>query len=131
MLLAATLLVLLDLLAAFDTIDNKIPPACLSKWFGVEDLSLNWFQPYLADWTQVVKTGEKLSNDRSVDCGVPKGSVLHPLLFTTYTLPLRSMYSSFGIASHHPYADDTQVYVNITPDTADHAYQLQVTAKTV
>ena len=51
----ATLLLLLHLSAVFDTIDHNLLLAQLFKWFGVEDLALNWFHSYLSDWTQVWK----------------------------------------------------------------------------
>ena len=55
-------LVLLDLSAAFETIDHSTLLGCLQSWFGVCGSALSWFTSYLADRVQSVKIGSVLSN---------------------------------------------------------------------
>ena len=104
-----SVLVLLDLSAAFDTTDHKILLHRLHNVFGFGDTVLSWFQSYLENQTQTVVVHEKHSTPASLRYGVPQGSVLAPILFNLYTQPL------LNITQHYPvfpqmYADDTQIY---------------------
>ena len=83
-----TALVLLDLSAAFDTIDHDTLLSCLSARFGFAGSALKWFRSYLQDHFQSVKICSSLSNLFKLKFGVPQGSVLGPLLFSLYTTPL-------------------------------------------
>ena len=81
----ATAVVLLDLSAAFDTIDQLSQINRLTTWFGVRDTALRWFSSYLSGRSQSVKVDESLSKSTKLECGVPQGSVLGPiLLFPLY-----------------------------------------------
>ena len=114
-------LVLLDLSAAFDTIDHNILLKRLSIWFGLGSTVLNWFQSYLTNRFQRVKVGNIMSNRKNLEFGVPQGSVLGPLLFTMYTTPISKIITFFKGIQHHLYADDTQVYISLTPGNSLHA----------
>ena len=81
----ATALVLLDLSAAFDTIDHSTLLSCLLNWFGVGCSALKWFSSYLTERIQSVKIGFTLSDLQKLLFGVPQGSALGPLLFSLYT----------------------------------------------
>ena len=109
-----TLVVLLDLSAAFDTIDHHILLNRLQSYFNVSGTALNWFASYLHGWSSQVNIHGNLSNSTTANFGVPQGSVLGPLLFTSYMAPIGHIIKKHGI-SYHTYADDTQLYVSYDP----------------
>jgi hypothetical protein len=76
---------MLDLSAAFDTIDHTTLLDCLHSWFGFSGTVLNWFLSYLTDRSQMVKINDFLSEGINILFGVPQGSVLGPILFSLYT----------------------------------------------
>ena len=71
-----TVLIGLDLSAAFDTVDHRLLLDRLWLEFGVTETPLNWLQSYLDGRTQYVKMGQHQSATVGVDVGVPQGSVL-------------------------------------------------------
>ena len=113
-----SLLVLLDLSAAFDTIDHEILLSVLSRRFGVVGPVFSWFQSYLTDRTQKFIYADKESPSFSVDCSVPQGSVLGPLGFTVYTEDIVELLDRHAIQSHM-YADDTQLFTSCRPEDID------------
>ena len=82
------LLVLLDLSAAFDTIDQTYLLQRLETLFFVNGQALQWFASYLTGRTQSVTIDNTMSSPTPLDCGVPQGSVLGPILFSLYTASL-------------------------------------------
>ena len=106
----SVLLVLLDLSAAFDTVDHNVLMNVLEKRVCVTGSALKWFASYLSDRSQCVSINGVYSNEASIKCGVPQGSVLEPVLFTTYMLPLGDILGHLHV-KFHCYADDQQIYV--------------------
>jgi hypothetical protein len=99
----SSMLVLLDLSAAFDTINHSILLHCLDHYVGFGGSAVRWLDSYL---TICVNEGSE-----SKHC-VPQGSVLGPLLFAIYMLPLGDVIRAYGI-SFYCYADDTQLFLPV------------------
>uniref|UniRef100_A0AAY4A917 Cyclic nucleotide-binding domain-containing protein n=1 Tax=Denticeps clupeoides TaxID=299321 RepID=A0AAY4A917_9TELE len=86
-----SLLILLDLSAAFNTIDHDILISRLAQWAGVQVTALSWFHSYLRqryEWKFSVNIEMSLSSAAPLRYGVPQGSVLALILFSIYMLPL-------------------------------------------
>ena len=64
-----------------------------------------------------MKNKDSLSDKVTLSYGVPRGSLLGPVLFILYTTPLSTIISSFDI-NHHLYADDTQIYMSLSVSNA-------------
>jgi len=110
-----TVLVGLDLSAAFDTVSHTILIERLHTEFGVTGKPLSWLKSYLGDRSQFVKLGDHQSSDVSLNVGVPQGSVLGPLLFATYCSPVGDIIVRHGV-QYHQYADDTQLHLTMSAD---------------
>ena len=107
-------LVLLDLSAAFDTVDHQILLTRMSSRIGICGDAHKWFKSYLSDRKQHICVGNASSIDHILDCGVPQGSVFGPQAFGTYTLPIGDITRKHNV-EYHFYADDTQLYIMFDP----------------
>ena len=90
-------LVLLDLSAAFDTFDQSILLHRLESIFGITGTVLDWIRSYLTGRSQTVVIGDTKLEPILLTFGVPRGSVLAPILFTLYTCPLDEICRSHGV----------------------------------
>jgi hypothetical protein len=108
------MLVLLDLSAAFDTIDHDILMKRLENRYGIKGAALNWFKSYLSDRTQSVLINDTESIKKHIKYGVPQGSKLGPILFNSYIAPVSKIAEKNGIVDEK-YADDHQLILAFKP----------------
>ena len=99
---------MLDLSAAFDTIDHDILLSRLCNVYGITGDALDWFRSYLTGRIQRVVIEDAVSVDQELGFVVPQGSVLGPKIYCQYTNHVSDIIQRHGL-SHHSYADDTQL----------------------
>ena len=103
-----SIVLLLDLSAAFDTVDHSKLISILFRDIGITGVALDWFKSFLTNRTQKVKIGDEYSDISQLLFGVAQGSILGPRLFNIY---IRSLYkyiepTKFEIEG---FADDHQL----------------------
>ena len=114
-------LVLLDLSVAFDTIDHTILLTFLKEHIGLGGPVLDLFQSYLSGRTQCISIEGVLSELKELVDGVPQGSVLGPLEFCIYTIPIGAILRHYNI-NYQIYADDTQLYCAFELESFDQVF---------
>ena len=105
-------MLLLDLTAAFDTIDHALLLLRLHKHYGIGGTVLQWFASYLHQRDQSVLINSSKSDPVIMEWGIPQGSIGGPILFVSYTAPVEDIIHAHGL-SCIIYADDTQLYITM------------------
>ena len=120
-----TALALLDLSAAFDTVDHQTLIEVLRERFAINGVALSWFKSYLTGRSQSFSVDGTMSPPARVGCSVPQGSVLGPLEFISYTEDVTEIFHRHLI-SYHIFADDKQLHcAGKISETTDIRQQLQ------
>jgi hypothetical protein len=109
-----TMLVLLDLSAAFDTIDHDILLKRLKNRYGIYGNALKWFKSYISGRSQSVTIKDTVSDKLALKFGVPQGSKLGPILFNSYIAPVSEVAARNHVADEK-YADDEQLILSFKP----------------
>ena len=125
-----TQLLLLDLSSAFDTLDHDILKHRLIE-IGIINTALDWMMSFVSNRTFTVKIGKEYSNYNSFDTGVPKGSVLGPLLFIIYIIPLSNVIRQFRHVKYHLYADDILLYTELSKYNSEFVNELSNCANVI
>ena len=121
----ATVLLLLDLSAAFDTVDQDKLLHMLYNDIGITGTAHKWFASFLKGRTQKVRVNNTYSNEDTLDFGVAQGSILGPKLFNIYTKPLYALILAI-VYEIDGYADDNQLYKHFLP-----VFQMKVLGSSV
>ena len=99
-----TAVVILDLSAAFNTVDHDLLLEVVEKWFGITGSARLWYQNYLKPRKFKVAIGQKKSETRQLDFSVPQGSIQGTFLFITYASTIEDIVDQLtlnGCADDH------------------------------
>ena len=97
--------VFVDAQKAFDTVDHQILLAKLNH-YGIRGASSDWFKSYLSNRKQYVSINGFDSGLTTINCGLPQGSVLGPLLFL---LHINDLNQAMKFCKVYHFADDTNL----------------------
>ena len=103
-----SLLALLDVSAAFDTVDHGILLERLSTSYGLSCMAYAWLESYITGREHIIHVGNPHSPPSKILYGVPQGSVLGPVLYVLYTSDVARLFEALDLGAHL-YADDTQL----------------------
>ena len=92
---------MIDLSAAFDMVDYNILLLKLEQ-FGLDSIAISWMKSYLTKRSQSVYVDGCLSPPLNIECGVPQGSILGPLLYILYTNDIPDLAHSHPVSCTQP-----------------------------
>ena len=115
-----TYLILLDLSSAFDTVNHAILSNRLNS-IGIHGQVHNWLMSFVSNRSYSIRINNSSSSQFTQAHSIPQGSVLGPILFIIYILPIQSIISKYPLVKYHLYADDLQLYTSFPPHT-DHIH---------
>ena len=99
-------MILINLQKAFDTLDHKFFLDKMKR-IGFSDKKMEWLHPYLTNRAIFVSLGAAFLEAGTINCGVPQGSILGPLLFLLY---INDIPEALSNTHTYLYADDTSIF---------------------
>ena len=118
----AVFLSMLDLSAAFDTVDHSILLRRIRTTFNIKGAVLDWLESYLSERSLRVCINGVYSDPIILDCSLPKGSQMGPKRYSDYVMPLGRLIRLLQLMYHY-YADDAQVGQSFLPKNEDSQLQ--------
>lgn len=100
--LSSVILVLLDLSAAFDTIDHIIV-SHLEQTVGIRGMAIEWFKSFLLNRPFLVNFGQHYSKTTPLFSGVPQGSILGPILLLPLGFNISTKYLFIVMQMTNPF----------------------------
>ena len=104
-------LVMVDVSAAFDTVEHPSLLARFKHDFGLRGKALEWFTSYLTNRKHKVAINSAHSELTDILYGFAQGATLAGMCFNCYSKPLNNITEDFSPVDQHNYADDSQTYV--------------------
>ena len=118
------IVVMIDLSAAFDTVDIPITLQILKDHFHIDGIPLAWFESYLTNRTMKVSINGSSSKTSELEFGVPQGSCAGPVIFTMYIAALKQVVNKY-LPKLYGYADDHKLALTFTAGDGDSEFHMK------